>query len=240
MEGKSSFLLYCDLMPMVSKMPDEEAGKLFKLIFEYTNDLNPDESKYGILVEVAFAQVKNILKKDLEKWKGTVQKNTENGKKSAEARKKNKLKESNDGERPLTTVTQPSTNSTDKDKDKEDTAYQTEIPQDDHLYKPTEKEVVDFFHSKGYSEKQAKKFFNHYNVRDWNNQNGVPVEYWKVTAHDWFDDKHKNPVLTTAARVTEIMNLPKLSESEWNELNRIQQIGWQATHGGSGYSLKER
>lgn len=53
---------------MVHKMPDEDAGKLFKLIFEYTNDEEPDESKYGILVEVAFAQIKQILKRDLVKW----------------------------------------------------------------------------------------------------------------------------------------------------------------------------
>lgn len=108
---------------MVSKMPDEEAGKLFKLIFEYTNDMNPDESKYGILVEVAFAQIKNILKKDLEKWKGTVNKNSENGKKSAEARRKNKETTVNETERPLTTVNQPSTNSTDKDKVNVYTSY---------------------------------------------------------------------------------------------------------------------
>ena len=177
---------------MVSKMPDEEAGKLFKLIFEYTNDQNPDESKYGILVEVAFAQIKGILKKDLEKWKGTVKQNSENGKKSAEARKK-KSTEVNEKERPLTTVTQPSTNPTDKDKDKEDTTYLETPLQDEKFYKPSEKEVIEFFNSKGYNEKQAKKFFTHYNARKWENQFGKPVEYWKVTAHDWFDDKFKKP-----------------------------------------------
>ena len=71
MEGKTSFILYCDLLPMVAKMPSEDAGNLFKLLLEYTNDQEPDESKYGLLVEVAFTQIKQILKRDLEKWKTT-------------------------------------------------------------------------------------------------------------------------------------------------------------------------
>ena len=53
--------------------------------------------------------------------------------------------------------------------------------------------MIEFFNSKGYNEKQAKKFFTHYNARKWENQFGKPVEYWKVTAHDWFDDKFKKP-----------------------------------------------
>lgn len=71
MEGKNSFIIYCDLLPMVEKMPSEDAGNLFKLILEYTNDKDPDESKYGLLVEVAFQQIKQILKRDLNKWKET-------------------------------------------------------------------------------------------------------------------------------------------------------------------------
>ena len=35
-ENKKSFVLYCDLIHTVEQLPDEVAGKLFKLILNYT------------------------------------------------------------------------------------------------------------------------------------------------------------------------------------------------------------
>ena len=41
-DNKKSFLLYCDLLHTVKKLNDEQAGKLFKHVLEYVNDLNPE------------------------------------------------------------------------------------------------------------------------------------------------------------------------------------------------------
>lgn len=87
MQGKKSFILYADLLHTLSKLPPDDAGNLFKLILEYVNDQNPDESKYGLVVEVAFSQVKQQLKRDLSKWNENREQRSKAGKISAEKRK---------------------------------------------------------------------------------------------------------------------------------------------------------
>jgi len=77
-EDKKSFLLYADQIHTVSKLPDIEAGLLFKTILEYVNDLNP--SPESILVQVAFEPIKQQLKRDLRKWDSFRKKQSENGK----------------------------------------------------------------------------------------------------------------------------------------------------------------
>jgi ribosomal protein L11 len=63
---KKSFILYCDLIHTVNKLPDETAGKLLKHILAYVNDLNPETE--DLLVEVAFEPIKQVMKRDLKKW----------------------------------------------------------------------------------------------------------------------------------------------------------------------------
>jgi hypothetical protein len=41
MKDKKSFVLYCDLLHTVEKLPDDKAGLLFKHILKYVNDLDP-------------------------------------------------------------------------------------------------------------------------------------------------------------------------------------------------------
>jgi hypothetical protein len=66
MENKKSFVLYCDLLHTVKKLPNDKAGELFKHLLEYVNDLEPQTE--DILIEVAFEGIKQSLKRDLLKW----------------------------------------------------------------------------------------------------------------------------------------------------------------------------
>lgn len=65
-ENKKSFILYCDLLKVIEKLPDETAGKLFKLVLMYVNDL--DICIDDLLLEIAFEPIKNQLKRDLKKF----------------------------------------------------------------------------------------------------------------------------------------------------------------------------
>lgn len=65
-KDKNSFVLYTDLLETVSKLPDNKAGKLFKIILEYVNDNNPTVE--DVLIQVAFEPIKQQLKRDLKKW----------------------------------------------------------------------------------------------------------------------------------------------------------------------------
>jgi len=79
MEGKKSFLLYCDQKGLFDQLPDKDAGKLIKLIFAYVNDENPDID--DLLLKVAFEPIKLQLKRDLVTWNNIVERNRINGSK---------------------------------------------------------------------------------------------------------------------------------------------------------------
>lgn len=61
MEGKNGFLLYSDYLHTVSKLPDDVAGRLFKHLLEYVNDMEPITEE--LLVEVTFEPIKRHLDK---------------------------------------------------------------------------------------------------------------------------------------------------------------------------------
>lgn len=78
-DNKKSFLLYCDLIHTVQKLSDEQAGKLFKHVLEYVNDLNPETE--DLLTEVCFEPIKQNLKRDLRKYEEIRKQKSEAGKK---------------------------------------------------------------------------------------------------------------------------------------------------------------
>tara|TARA_R110000772_G_scaffold145504_1_gene255467 strand:- start:18803 stop:19399 length:597 start_codon:yes stop_codon:yes gene_type:complete len=89
MEGKKTFIFYSDWINMVREMPNEEAGLLLKHVLSYVNDENPISE--NVLVKMAFAHMKPILKSDLEKWDDIREKRKEYGAKGGKANAKQKL-----------------------------------------------------------------------------------------------------------------------------------------------------
>lgn len=75
-ENKKSFLLYCDLIHTVNKMPDEKAGELLKHILSYVNDEEPTTD--DLIIQLTFEPIKQSLKRDLIKYERTRQRNIEN------------------------------------------------------------------------------------------------------------------------------------------------------------------
>ena len=65
-ENKKSFILYCDIIHTLEKLSDDDAGKLFKHILRYVNDLNPTTDH--LITEIAFEPIKQQLKRDLIKY----------------------------------------------------------------------------------------------------------------------------------------------------------------------------
>ena len=78
---KTNFLLYKDFKPNVDILSDEQAGKLFKAVFQYVQDrTEPDFTSDGMLL-MAFTMLKTTLERDLKKYKKQVEINKTNGKK---------------------------------------------------------------------------------------------------------------------------------------------------------------
>lgn len=83
-EGKKSFIAYADWKETFDNLPNEVAGKLIKHIFAYVNDENPNSDDF--VINAVFANIKNALKRDLDKWENQLEQRREAGKKSAELR----------------------------------------------------------------------------------------------------------------------------------------------------------
>lgn len=106
-DGKKSFLLYCDIISTIEKLPKEKAGELFMLILDYVNDKNPETN--DIILQIAFEPIKLQLKRDLKKYKDILKKRSLAGKASAEKRQQVSTH--------VEFVEHTSTNSTDNDTD---------------------------------------------------------------------------------------------------------------------------
>lgn len=90
-ENKKSFILYCDLIHTVNKLPDDKAGLLFKHLLSYVNDENPITE--DLLVEIAFEPIKRQLKRDLDKWEDELIQRSDAGLNSALSRLELKIKD---------------------------------------------------------------------------------------------------------------------------------------------------
>lgn len=90
---KDSFILYTEQKEVVDKLSDEQAGKIFKAIYEYvqTNKM----PKLDGLLDIIIIPFKQSLDRNTEKWEEIKKKRSEAGKKGAEIKKQNLAKEAN-------------------------------------------------------------------------------------------------------------------------------------------------
>ena len=115
---KNSFLLYTDLIHTVNKLTDAQAGKLFRHILEYVNDLNPENK--DLITDLCFEPIKQSLKRDLKRYEKTCKKRSEAGKKGMEKRWGTDNKDNKDNK-----CYKPITNITDSDSDSESDIYRS-------------------------------------------------------------------------------------------------------------------
>lgn len=90
-EDKKSFILYCDIIHMVEKLPADKAGDLFKHILRYVNDQDPETD--DIIITIAFEPIKQALKRDLRKYESYIEKQRVNGKRGGRPRKTTETQE---------------------------------------------------------------------------------------------------------------------------------------------------
>ena len=175
-EGKKGFVLYCDLLAMVSKLPDDKAGILFKTILGYVNDLNPEPD--DILIQVAFEPIKQQLKRDLKDWESERCKRSEAGKKGMKSRWENITKHNS--------VINPITNITDTVKvTVTDTVKVKRVnrafspPTQDEVVNELNKNLDDFT-----AMAEAAKFVDFYSSNGWKVGKN-PMKDWKSAVRNW-------------------------------------------------------
>lgn len=111
-EIKKSFLVYYDNEIIISRLSDEDAGKLFKSLFLYGRENKKPDFEYSPVLAMAFDILSIAVDRDKEKYLARCKKNRENGRKGGLAKASN-LKQS------LPIAKQSLANLADKDMDME-------------------------------------------------------------------------------------------------------------------------
>jgi hypothetical protein len=162
-EGKKTILVYAEWREIFCSLNDDEAGRLIKHFFDYVNDLNPEP--IDRLTEISFIQIKQQLKRDLQKWEQTIDGRSKAGKASAEARA-NKKEQTLTNSTNVKSVEKNPTNPTVKDKDKDKVLHKC----NGYTYLEVEKLFLEkTLHNwnEAFAKKEAEKFFNFYASKNW-------------------------------------------------------------------------
>lgn len=80
MAEKKSFMIYLDNEKQVNMLTDEQAGKLFKALFEFAKNGTETDFDDG-MIAMAFSFMADSIKRDTEKYESICQKRAENIKK---------------------------------------------------------------------------------------------------------------------------------------------------------------
>ena len=184
-EGKKSFLLYCDLIHTVRKMPNEKAGELLKHILEYVNDTKPETE--DLLLQLVFEPIKQQLKRDLNKWNDISTTRSEIGRlagiKSGEARRSKANQ---------TEPNEPIGSETNQNEHVSDSVNEKGRENKSVFTPPT---FIDFeIYCKGNGfQNIAERAFKGYSENNWKDSKGNKVLNWKSKLQNvWFDDKNKD------------------------------------------------
>ena len=114
MAEKKSFMIYLDNEKQVNMLTDEQAGKLFKALFEFAKDGTETDFDDG-MIAMAFSFMADSIKRDTEKYESICQKRAENIKK----RWNKKQNEGNTNDTNVYNCNFCNTNHTHIDKDKD-------------------------------------------------------------------------------------------------------------------------
>lgn len=190
-ENKKGFVLYCDLIHTIKKLPDEKAGQLFKHILSYVNDENPKTD--DLIIDLTFEPIKQQLKRDLNKWEEIRLKRSESGKlgglKRAETFKQNEANQAN-----ATFAKQNEANQavivTVKDKVKDIVIVNDNVINNNKSDKPILRFVIpEISEIKEYcflrnNNVDAETFYNFYQSKGWM-VGKSKMKDWKACIHTW-------------------------------------------------------
>lgn len=177
-EGKNSFVLYHDIREPLKLLSDEERGKLFLAILDYSEfGVEPD---YEGALEMAFAFIRTSIDRDSEAWEAKRQKRVDAGRKGGQAKsgiaKQNKQSLANQA----VPVPVPVPGIKEKEAKRKPPRF---VP-------PTVKEAQAYITEMGYGV-DAAAFVDFYTANGWTQGKGKPIRDWKAAVRTW-ERRNKN------------------------------------------------
>jgi hypothetical protein len=210
-ENKKSFILYCDLIHTIEKMPSDKAGELFKHILEYVNDMNPETD--DLIIQLTFEPIKQQLKRDLKKFEETKKDKSIGGRmgnlkrwnpdlfdkvvikeltlEQAETIAQTRIASHTDNIQSHS-IAKIAVNDN-VNVNVNDTVNVNENKKRVKAFSPpTLLEVQNYFFENGYTKESGLKAFNYYNTAQWKDSTGKQVKNWKQKMIAvWFKDENK-------------------------------------------------
>lgn len=191
MDGKNSFVLYCDIGQHLELLSNEDAGLLFKGIVHYAD--SGEISELPPMAAMAFSFIRAQIDRDQEKWNTTREKRRAAGKsgglKSGESRQRNtganeanaspsKQSRANEADNvPVPVpVPVPVINNGESKADK---------PPRPRFTPPSEGEAIAYFGEQGSSATEAKAFVDYYAANGWKVGGRSAMKDWQAAARNW-------------------------------------------------------
>lgn len=193
---KKSFVLYSDQKEIIDELDDEQAGKLFKAIYEY-NTIGKI-SLTGMLKSV-FMSFKIAFDRDELKWSDIREKRSKAGKKGMESRWSKEDKNiTNDNKRyqNLTDITVSGSVSVSDSVSVSggggiDINSESIVEPVSPTHTPSLLDIQSFCANNDMSEFDCEYFFNHYEANGWTNPNGTKIRNWQAKVKTWYSDDLK-------------------------------------------------
>lgn len=195
MDGKNSFILYCDIGQHLELLSDEDAGLLFKGIVHYTDTGEPPQ--LPPMAAMAFSFIRAQIDRDQEKWNTTREKRRAAGKsgglKSGESRQRsNEAKEANASnpkqpqadEADNVNVTVPVNGNVPVNviNNRESKADKPPHPR---FTPPSEDDAITYFCEQGSSAVEAKSFIDYFTAIGWKIGGRASIKDWQAAARTW-------------------------------------------------------
>lgn len=193
MDGKNSFILYCDIGQHLELLSDEDAGLLFKGIVHYADTGEPPQ--LPPMAAMAFSFIRAQIDRDQEKWNTTREKRRAAGKsgglKSGESRQRsNEAKEAN--------ASNPKQNEADEADNVNVTVpvtgnvpvtvinrEKTDKPPRPRFTPPSTDDAITYFCEQGSSAAEAKSFLDYYVANGWKVGGRATMKNWQAAARNW-------------------------------------------------------
>ena len=194
MDGKNSFILYCDIGQHLELLSNEDAGLLFKGIVHYAD--TGELPELPPMAAMAFSFIRAQVDRDQEKWNTTREKRRAAGKsgglKSGESRQRsNEAKEAN--------ASNPKQNEADEADNVNVTVpangnvpvtvinnrEKADKPPRPRFTPPSEEEAITYFCGQGSSAAEAKSFFDYFTANGWKVGGRACMKDWQAAARNW-------------------------------------------------------
>ena len=214
----SGFVLEKDQKIIIDELSNEEAGIIFKAIYEYeTTKKEPDLDK---TLKIVFKQFKVKLDFYDEKYNTTCETNRKNIQNYW-----NKVNDTNEYDRIRSNTM--ATNKRKEKKRKEKKSKVNKIKCESELshicdfVAPTLAEIFNYSKSLNFDDKEyCEKFYNHYESIGWVNGTGQEIKNWKLVFNNWLKKDKK----TFPEWIDEEIQKEDLSEEEKKQFEEIMDI----------------